>query len=168
MTGHESVRHLEWFDHMLESTFTIVAVILFIISISLLILGLIELVRGWNIMFGSPALDLLEETPSSVLITGLGMIVIGIAVLDLTKSILDEKRAQTRQKNAQERARDFLTRFLPVIIFAISAEIFVRIAQVSSTVQSGLFLEMAIVGIAVGVMLGGLAIYLRMTAAEGK
>ena len=158
--------HLKWFDHTLESTLTVVAVVLFMICLSLIVLGLVELVRGWGVMFGASGRDLLEETPSSVLITGLGMIVIGIAVLDLTKSILDEKIAETKQKNAQERARDFLTRFLPVIIFAISAEIFVKLAQTDSTVQSTIFSHVAMVGIAVGAMLAGLAIYLKMTAPE--
>jgi len=158
--------HLRWFDQILESTLTVVAVILFVICLSLIILGLIQLVQGWGILFGGEMAALAGESSSSMLITSLGMIVIGIAVLDLTKSILDEKIADTKVKNAQERARDFLTRFLAVIIFAISAEIFVKMAQSNPGMQPSIFGDVALVGIAVGAMLAGLAFYLRMTQPE--
>ncbi len=160
----ESERHLKWFDRMLESTLTVVAVILFVICLSLIVLGLVELVRGWSVMFSTT--EIFEEAPSSILITGLGMIVIGIAVLDLTKSIMDEQIAETKFKNAQERARDFLTRFLAVIIFAISAEAFVLLARSNPAVNPGIFADAAMLGIAVGAMLGGLALYLKLTCTE--
>jgi hypothetical protein len=164
MTPHDKTRHVVWFDQALHSTLTIVAVILFFICLSLIVLGLVEIVRGWGIMTMG-ASDVFEDTPSSVLITGLGMIVIGIAVLDLTKSILDEEIAERKEKNVQERARDFLTRFLPVIIFALSAEVFVKLAQTNLTLDSSIFADVALLGIAVGAMLAGLAFYIRMTSA---
>jgi uncharacterized membrane protein len=145
------------FDQVLHSTLTIVAVILFIVCITLIVLGLKAIVEGWMSIGGDDAFI--------TLITGLGYIVIGIAVLDLTKSILDEELAEKKMKNTQERARDFLTRFLPVIIFAISAEVFVALAQ-SNASDTVIFLDIAMVGISVGAMLIGLAYYLKMTASE--
>lgn len=150
-----------WFDQALHSTLTIVAVILFVLCLSLIFVGVMELIRGWSVLLG--AVDVFEEPASSVFIAGLGMIVIGIAVLDLTKSILDEDITDQKIKNVQERARDFLTRFLPVIIFAISAEIFVKLAQSDISLESSIFSDIAMIGIAVGSMLVGLAIYMRMT-----
>ncbi len=161
---HEKMKHVVWFDQALHSTLTVVAIILFVICLSLVVLGLVELVRGWGAMFGQVAL-IGSETISSIFITGLGLIVIGIAVLDLTKSILDEEIADKKMKNTQERARDFLNRFLPVIIFAISAEIFVTLAQSENT-EVELFSNVAMMGIAVGAMLVGLAVYLKLTSED--
>jgi len=162
--AHEKMKHVVWFDQALHSTLTVVAIILFVICLSLVVLGLLELIRGWGAMFGEVPL-IGNETISGIFISGLGIIVIGIAVLDLTKSILDEEIADKKLKNTQERARDFLNRFLPVIIFAISAEIFVTLAQ-ASTVESEVFSNVAMIGIAVGSMLVGLAVYLKLTSGE--
>jgi hypothetical protein len=155
--------HIELFDQALQSTLTIVAIILFIISLSLIVLGVKALVESWGAMFG---VLMTAEDSFITLITGLGMVVIGIAVLDLTKSILDAELAERKIKNVQERTRDFLTRFLGVIIFAISAEGFILLAQANSIGQGELFGEIAMAGIAVGAMLFGLAYYLKMTAPE--
>ena len=150
-------KHIELFDQMLHSTLTIVAIILFIISLTLIILGLKDLVESWINIGGDSFI---------ILITGLGMIVIGIAVLDLTKSILDAEIAEKTIKNTQERARDFLTRFLAVIVFAISAELFINIARAGTTLEVGLLGDVAMMGIAVGAMLAGLGYYLKMTSPE--
>jgi uncharacterized membrane protein len=146
------------FDQILHSTLTIMAIILFIVCITLVVLGLKSLVEGW--------IGISADNAFTTLITGLGYIVIGIAVLDLTKSILDEELAEKKLKNTQERARDFLTRFLPVIIFAISAEVFVTLAQSNIVGETKVFADIAMIGIAVGAMLAGLAYYLKMTAPE--
>lgn len=163
MDSHDKAQHVVLFDQALHSTLIIVAVILFIICLSLVVLGLVELVQGWVTMATGGF-----DSPSSIMITGLGLIVIGIAVLDLTKSIIDEEISERKQKNVQERARDFLTRFLPVIIFAISAEVFIKLAQAGNILESGIFVDVAALGIAVGAMLAGLAYYLKMTAPEEK
>ena len=147
---------------MIHSTLTVVAVILFVICLTMIILGLKGLVESWMIMGGAPG----EEDGFITLITGTGMIVIGIAVLDLIKSLLDSEIAEKTLKNTQERARDFLTRFLAVIVFAISAEMFINIARAGTTVEAGLMGDIAMMGIAVGAMLAGLAYYLKMTAPE--
>jgi hypothetical protein len=161
MVLHQKARHVLWFDQALQSTLIIVAIILFIICLSFVVIGLIDLVHGWGMILGLVEGDVGSTT---TIISGLGSVVIGIAVLDLTKSILDEEINTQKTKNVQERARDFLTRFLPVIIFAISAEIFVKMAHAGSTGVTGLFFDIAMIGIAVGAMLGGLAMYMKMTS----
>jgi len=140
---------------------TLVTAILFIIAVSLIVLGVKSIVEAWGVVLN---IFSMEETTFIILITGLGMVVIGVAVLDLTRSIIEEELAERRIKNAQERARDFLTRFLAVIIFAISAEIFLDLAEVNAVSSPEFFGDVAISGIAVGAMLAGLALYLKMTA----
>jgi len=157
-------KHIDIFDQALHSTLTIVAIILFVICLSLVVLGIKDLVEGWMVLTGYTE-TILGEDASALMISGMGMVVIGIAVLDLIKSILEEEIAERKFKNVQERARDFLTRFLPVIIFAIAAEIFVTMAQIKAIPDSsGIIFDMAIMGIAVGAMLVGLGFYIRMTS----
>jgi hypothetical protein len=165
MLAQEKSKEIDLFDQTLQSTLKIVAVILFLICLSLIVLGLVEMVKGWMMMLSGESLSL-DSTTSSVIITGLGFIVIGIAVLDLTKSLLDEEIAERKIKNVQERARDFLTRFLPVIVFAISAEVFVKLAQAGAMDLQSIFWDASMMGIAAGAMLVGLGIYIRMTAPE--
>jgi hypothetical protein len=151
---------MDIFDQMLQSTLIIVAIILFIICLSLIILGLKSIAEGW--------IDIGGDGAFISLITGLGIVVIGIAVLDLTKSMIDEEISDKKVKNTQQRARDFLTRFLAVMIFAISAEAFIKLARADASVEVGFFGDIAMLGVGVGAMLAGLAFYLRSTAHECK
>lgn len=168
MTDQGKSAHVVWINQGLHSAFIVVAGILFIICLALIMLGLVELVRGLAVMFGGSDLSVMGQTTSSVFITSLGLIVIGIAVLDLTRSIMDEELSEMKVKNVHERARDFLTRFLPVIIFAISAEVFVKMAQTDMATHPSIFGDLAMLGIGVGAMLAGLAVYIRMSSKEEK
>jgi len=167
MTGHDTFMGAKLFDKTLRWTLRTVAVLLFIMCATLVVLGAEELVKGWLVIIGMQE-DALESVPSTIIITGLGLIVISIAVLDLLRSLLDEEVAERRMKNAQERARDFLTRFLAVIIFAIAAEIFVKLAQYDAKSPTGILSDIAMIGISIGAMLIGLAAYLKFTAPECK
>lgn len=156
------------FDQLLQSTLTLVSVILFLISLTLIVFGLLVLIQSWDVLMGSNVVPtLIEGSFLTIVIEALGSIAIGIAVLDLTKSILDAELAERKTKDVQERARDFLTRFLAVIIFAIAAEVFIKIAR-SNVTETKILGDVALLGIAVGAMLIGLAVYLKLSLPEGK
>jgi len=161
-------RFISSFNGILNSTLSLVSVILFLISISLIIFGIALLVEGWDRLIGSDVINVgWEGTFPTLLIESLGSIAIGIAVLDLTKSILNAEIAEQTIMDVQERARNFLTRFLAVVIFALSMEVFIKVAQ-ADIMMAGIFGDVAMLGIAVAAMLIGLAVYVRLSASGEK
>ena len=156
------------FNSLLTSTLSLVSIILFLISISLIIFGIALLAESWDRLVGSDIISVSwEGTFSTLLIESLGSIAIGIAVLDLTRSILNAEIAEQTIVDVQERARNFLTRFLVVVIFALSMEVFIKVAQTDIFMSEALG-SIAMLGIAVAAMLIGLAVYLKLSATHDK
>ncbi|MBN2518700.1 MAG: hypothetical protein JXB14_07655 [Candidatus Altiarchaeota archaeon] len=160
-------RFVRSFDKLLLNSLFFVSLILFLISISLVIFGVGLLLESWDQLFGSNLVSInWEGTFPTLLIESLGSIAIGIAVMDLTKSILDAEIAEQRFMNVQERARNFLTRFLAVVIFALSMEVFIKAAQ--ADLNAEVVGDIAMLGIAVAAMLVGLAVYVKFTAIHDR
>lgn len=168
MAEVKSQRFIQGFNNLLTSTLSLVSIILFLIAISLIIFGIALLVESWDRLVGTDIINVSwEGTFSTLLIESLGSIAIGIAVLDLTKSILNAELAEQVIMDVQERARNFLTRFLAVVIFALSMEVFIKVAQ-ADIFMAEVLGNIAMLGISVAAMLVGLAVYVKLSAPHDK
>lgn len=155
------------YDALIVRLSIIIVFTLFLIGATLFVVGLFYLVDAWFVIIGN-----YRFFPSnwkvdmfSRIIQSIGSIVLGYAILELSRSILREEITEGSTIDVHLRAREFLTRFLAVIIVAISIELFVDIARYSTQPEiiSEVMWQIASVGVSLAFMLVGLGIFLKLS-----
>ena len=132
-------------------------VLLFICcAIALIIFAVLGFWHGIN---PSEALPL-EERFNAVL-ESIGLLTIAVVALELGQTILEEEVQREVVVSSPTRVRRFLSRFMVVVIVALSIETLVAVFQVSHNDVSRLP-QAASIGVAAGVLLAAWGIFIRL------
>lgn len=100
------------------------------------------------------------------LLEGVGLLTIAVAALELAKTIQEEEIVREAQMSAPTRVRRFLSRFLVVVIVALSIECLIAVFQFVHEAPA-LLPQAAAIGIAAGVLLIAWGGFIRLnTKAE--
>jgi hypothetical protein len=131
-------------------------------SIFLTIAALILLVKSASILIA----PLLQGTiPSTVILQAIELIVVSIAVLDVGKYIAEEEVQTKKELRTPAEARKTLTKFLVIIIIAISLEALLYIFEAGHT-DLQLLIYPTLLVVATVFLIVGLALFQKISVAS--
>jgi hypothetical protein len=107
------------FDWLARLLFVMVALALFALAITLVISGAWQLVRG---AFGG-------EIGIFNLMNGVGLLIVSLAIADVAKFVVEENVVRERELRSPAEALRSLTKFMTIIIIALSLEAVVGIFE---------------------------------------
>lgn len=107
------------FEGLSRLLFVLVALALFALAISMVVAGAWQLVRG---AFGG-------EIGIYNLMNGVGLLIVSLAIVDVAKFVVEENVVRERELRSPGEARRSLTKFMTIIIIALSLEAVVGIFE---------------------------------------
>jgi len=113
----------------------------------------------WHALNPSEALPLRDRFNS--VLEGIGLLTIAVVALELGQTILEEEVLRKVQVSAPTRVRRFLSRFMVVVVVALSIECLVTVFELAHEDPSRLP-HAAAIGIAAGVLLAAWGIFIRL------
>jgi hypothetical protein len=139
-------RGFEWLSRML---FVVVAAALCGLAIAMVVAGAWELVRG---AFGG-------EVGIYNLMNGVGLLIVSLAIIDVAKFVIEENVVRERELRSPVEARRSLTKFMTIIIIALSLESVVGIFEAGRNKTFDQLIYPAIVMITAILALIGLGLF---------
>ena len=100
------------FDGLARLLFVLVALALFALAISLVVSG------GWQLIQGA----LSAEIGIYNLMNGVGLLIVSLAIADVAKFVVEENVVRERELRSPAEALRSLTKFMTIIIIALSLE----------------------------------------------
>ena len=125
-------------------------------AFSLIILAAMELWQGIN-----PTVSVSIIDRFNAILESIGLVTIAIVALELGQTILEEEVQRQAQISAPTRVRRFLSRFMVVIIVALSIECLVAIFEIAHTDPSKLP-QAASIGVAAAVLLAAWGVFIKL------
>lgn len=125
-------------------------------AFALIFFAVAELWEGVN---PAEALSFRERFDS--ILESIGLLTIAIVALELGQTILEEEVLRQAQVSAPTRVRRFLSRFLVVIIVALSIECLVSVFELAHKDPTKLP-QAATIGLAAGVLLAAWGVFIKM------
>lgn len=152
-------RHIH---RMIEFGHLILALVFIFCALVLLVLALVRLWLGIN-----PTVDLLLEVRVNQVLESIAILTIAIAVLELGQTIIEEEVQRGTPMSAPTRVRRFLSRFMMVLVVAMSIETLVAVFKFAREDPSQLP-SAAAVGLVAATLLAawGIFIFLNKRAEE--
>jgi hypothetical protein len=130
-------------------------------AVALIFFAVLELWHGINPGEAVPVRDRFTAVLESI-----GLLTIAVVALELGQTVLEEEVQREVNVSAPTRVRRFLSRFMVVIIVALSIETLVAVFEFAHD-DSGRLPQAALVGIAAGVLLAAWGVFIRLnTSAE--
>ena len=137
------------FDWLARLLFVMVALALFALAITLVISGAWQLVRG---AFGG-------EIGIFNLMNGVGLLIVSLAIADVAKFVVEENVVRERELRSPAEALRSLTKFMTIIIIALSLEAVVGIFEAGREKQFDQLVYPAVVMAAAILALVGLGAF---------
>ncbi len=125
-------------------------------AFSLIIFAIMELWQGINPTVTIPIRDRFNSILESI-----GLLTIAVVALELGQTILEEEVQRQSQISAPTRVRRFLSRFMVVIIVALSIECLVTVFEIAHKDASQLP-QAASIGVAAGVLLAAWGVFIKL------
>ena len=125
-------------------------------GLALIVFAGVELWHGLNPLAELP----LRERFNSVL-ESIGLLTIAVVALELGQTILEEEVQREAQVSAPTRVRRFLSRFMVVVVVALSIESLVTVFELAHEDASRLP-QAAFIAVAAGVLLAAWGIFVRL------
>lgn len=136
--------------------YIIIIFLLICCALSLIFFATSELWHGIN-----PAATLMLNDRFNSILESVGLLTIAIVAFELGQTILEEEVQRQAQVSAPTRVRRFLSRFMVVIIVALSIECLVAVFEIAHKDASQLP-QAASIGIAAGVLLAAWGVFIRL------
>jgi hypothetical protein len=127
------------------------------LALSLISLALIA-AAGWDIWRTLGAGDTLKHS----LLNGIGLVVVSLAVFDVAKYLMEEEVMRNRELSSMPEARQTLTKFIVIIVIAVTMEALVFVLGAGSKDLSLLVYPATLLAVASG-MVVALGVYLRLS-----
>jgi hypothetical protein len=102
------------------------------------------------------------EAAVSAMLEGIGMVIVALAVFDVSKYLIEEELLRERELRSAEEARKTLTKFLTIVIIAVSLESVVFVFQAGKEDMAKLIYPAALLAV-VGVLVAVLGLYQQMS-----
>jgi hypothetical protein len=136
--------------------YVIIIFLLICCALALIFFAIAELWHGIN---PAAALDVRERFDS--ILESIGLLTIAIVAFELGQTILEEEVQREAQVSAPTRVRRFLSRFMVVIIVALSIECLVAVFEIAHKDPANLP-QAAAIGIAAGVLLAAWGVFIKL------
>ena len=119
-------------------------------------------------MIAAAGLDILSSMEAGralkqSLLDGIGLVVVSLAVFDVAKYLMEEEVLRDRELRSAAEARETLTKFMVVIVIALTLEALVFVLGAPSRDLSLLVFPAVLFGVA-AVMVVALGVYLRLSS----
>ncbi len=125
-------------------------------GIALIVFAALEL---WHGLSPSAALQLRGRFNS--VLQGIGLLTIAVVALELGQTVLEEEVMRKVQVSAPTRVRRFLSRFMVVVVVALSIECLVTVFELAHEDPSRLP-QAAAIGVAAGVLLAAWGLFIKL------
>ena len=125
-------------------------------GVALIVFAALELWHGVNPVAGLP----LRERFNSVL-ESIGLLTIAVVALELGQTILEEEVQRKAEVSAPTRVRRFLSRFMVVVVVALSIESLVAVFELAHG-DAARLPQAASVAVAAGVLLAAWGVFIRL------
>lgn len=125
-------------------------------ALSLIFFAMAELWHGIN-----PGASLAVNDRFNAILESIGLLTIAIVAFELGQTILEEEVQREAQVSAPTRVRRFLSRFMVVIIVALSIECLVSVFEIAHKDPSKLP-QAASIGVAAGVLLAAWGVFIKL------
>lgn len=102
------------------------------------------------------------EATVSAMLEAIGMLIVALAVFDVSKYLIEEELLRERELRSAEEARKTLTKFLTIVIIAVSLESVVFVFQAGKEDMTRLIYPAALLAV-VGALVAVLGLYQRMS-----
>ncbi len=107
------------FEALTRLLFILLALCLFGLAIAMVVAG------GWQLVSGG----LGGEVGIYGLMNGVGLLIVSLAIIDVAKFVVEENVLRARELRSQGEARRSMTKFMTIIIIALSLEAVVGIFE---------------------------------------
>lgn len=125
-------------------------------AFSLITFAVAELWHGVNLY---KVISLRERF--NFVLESIGFLTIAVVAIELSQTVLEEEVQRQTQVSAPTRVRRFLSRFMVVIIVALSIECLVAVFELANKDASRLP-QAATIGVAAGVLLAAWGVFIKM------
>ena len=125
-------------------------------GLALVVFAAMELWHGINPVAAMP----LRERFNSVL-ESIGLLTIAVVALELGQTVLEEEVRREAEVSAPTRVRRFLSRFMVVVVVALSIESLVAVFEIAHEDASRLP-QAASIAVAAGVLLAAWGVFIRL------
>lgn len=125
-------------------------------ALALIVFAVVELWHGID-----PGAGLALNARFKAILESIGLLTIAVVALELGQTILEEEVQRRAQVSAPTRVRRFLSRFMVVIVVALSIETLVAVFGFAHDDPSQLA-QAASIGIAAGVLLAAWGVFIRL------
>ena len=125
-------------------------------GVALIVFAALEL---WHGLSPSAALPLRGRFNS--VLQGIGLLTIAVVALELGQTVLEEEVMRKVQVSAPTRVRRFLSRFMVVVVVALSIECLVTVFELAHEDPSRLP-QAAAIGVAAGVLLAAWGLFIKL------
>lgn len=125
-------------------------------AFALIIFAIMELWHGID-----PAVTMPIRDRFNLILESIGLLTIAVVALELGQTILEEEVQRQAQISAPTRVRRFLSRFMVVVIVALSIECLLAVFEIAHKDASKLP-QAASIGIAAGVMLAAWGVFIKL------
>lgn len=143
------------------ATYAAVALLFWVAAVALLVLGGMELWHGIE-----PSTDLELRERFEAILEAIGMLTISVAAFELGQTVLEEEVQRDAELSAPTRVRRFLSRFLIVVVVALSVETLIGVFVLLHSDPSKLP-HIASIGLAAAALLTAWGVFIRLnTSAE--
>ena len=136
--------------------YSTIILVLICCAMSLIFFSVTELWQAINPMADVPIRDRFNHILESI-----GLLTIAVVALELGQTILEEEVQRQAQISAPTRVRRFLSRFLVVIVVALSIECLVTVFEVAHEDTSRLP-QAAAIGVAAAILLAAWGIFIKL------
>lgn len=126
---------------------------------ALIVLAALQLWRGVQFLGEASHADLLNAVLESI-----ALLTVAVAALELGQTILEEEVVREAHMSAPTRVRRFLSRFMIVLVVALSIETVVLVFRVSQT-DPAMLPRVAMVGFAAAALLVAWGVFVRLNVA---
>lgn len=136
--------------------YTIIIFLLVCCALALIFFSAVELWKGIN-----PGEVLGIRDRFNSILESIGLLTIAVVAFELGQTILEEEVQREAQVSAPTRVRRFLSRFMVVIIVALSIECLVTVFEIAHKDASKLP-QAASIGVAAGVLLAAWGVFIKL------
>jgi len=159
--GREGRKTMKAVKATFSAGFIIIVFLFFCCAIALVFLAALELWRGIN-----PTVTVELRARFNTVLEAIGLLTVAVAALELGQTVLEEEVVREAHVSAPTRVRRFLSRFMIVVVVALSVETLVVVFRLVHE-NPALLPQGASVGIAAAALLAAWGIFIKLnTSAE--
>jgi len=147
---------MKFVQKLFESAYILIVIVFFISAVTLVIFALGEI---WGAI--RPAEEVTMQTRFVAVLECIGLLTIAVAALELGQTILEEEVQRSASISAPTRVRRFLSRFIVVVVVALSIECLVAVFEFIHDAPH-LLPHAASVGVAAAALLAAWGVFVRL------